>query len=291
MRSIVSDHISDPNCKQRDFSCLRRKMLRLFLVVMAWLLYWDQQWLKVYLSDIQNILPCWPERKGEYMYAFNTAKTITRVIYLLYIVYYVIHYFFLRHMSRMLSDSVINSMTHNKVPKFIHKDRVLQSSKVPISNIGLHILSNVLNGVRIEYAGMTILEKLKLFHQSFQLFTSLATIVRPDSYSAGDTVCKKGTAADNIYMVVNGILEATTATGGHLETMSPGDIFGEIGVLHIDGYKTRTANVHSVTHSKLFAINKRDFAEIINKLPQSKKLIVNIGKWRLRRSTCEALYL
>ncbi|XP_039752277.1 cyclic nucleotide-gated cation channel-like [Pararge aegeria] len=105
---------------------------------------------------------------------------------------------------------------------------------------------------------MTILEKLKLFHQSFQLFTSLATIVRPDSYSAGDTVCKKGTAADNIYMVVNGILEATTATGGHLETMSPGDIFGEIGVLHIDGYKT-SAYSEDFLRSPIFYLYSNNF--------------------------------
>lgn len=54
-------------------------------------------------------------------------------------------------------------------------------------------------------------------------------------FTPGDSICRKGEVAREMFIIADGILEVLSETGRVLTTMKAGDFFGEIGILNLDG--------------------------------------------------------
>lgn len=54
-------------------------------------------------------------------------------------------------------------------------------------------------------------------------------------FTPGDSICRKGEVAREMFIIADGILEVLSEAGKVLTTMKAGDFFGEIGILNLDG--------------------------------------------------------
>lgn len=54
-------------------------------------------------------------------------------------------------------------------------------------------------------------------------------------FTPGDSICRKGEVAREMFIIADGILEVLSENGKVLTTMRAGDFFGEIGILNLDG--------------------------------------------------------
>ncbi len=98
------------------------------------------------------------------------------------------------------------------------------------------------------------------------------------SYPAGTVLAEEGSVGAEFMAIVDGTVEVT-AGGHHLNTLGPGDFFGEISLL--DG-GPRTATVTATTDVVAEVIEERDFRVLLYDVPSlSRKLLVGVAK-RLR---------
>lgn len=54
-------------------------------------------------------------------------------------------------------------------------------------------------------------------------------------FTPGDSICRKGEVAREMFIIADGLLEVLSETGKVLTCMKAGDFFGEIGILNLDG--------------------------------------------------------
>ncbi len=97
-----------------------------------------------------------------------------------------------------------------------------------------------------------------------RLFTLLTDLREAES---GSSLMRLGDPAEDVFVVVDGELEAWVERNGQrvsLAVMGRGDVIGEVG--HFGG--TRTANVSALSHSRLIRIEPRDLDRIWRRRPR-----------------------
>jgi CRP-like cAMP-binding protein len=103
--------------------------------------------------------------------------------------------------------------------------------------------------------------------------------------AAGDRVLKKGGVARNMFVVLDGTLEARDGDE-LLRVMSPGDVFGEIAFLL---GKPRTADVYAATSARVLSLSEGTIRKLIeSQAGVAARLLLNISKilcLRLLKST------
>ncbi|KAK1124534.1 hypothetical protein K0M31_006882 [Melipona bicolor] len=100
-------------------------------------------------------------------------------------------------------------------------------------------------------------------------------------FTPGDSICRKGEVAREMFIIADGILEVISETGRVLTTMKAGDFFGEIGILNLDGLNKRTADVRSVGYSELFSLSREDVLAAMKDYPEAQEILQNLGRKRL----------
>jgi CRP/FNR family cyclic AMP-dependent transcriptional regulator len=108
---------------------------------------------------------------------------------------------------------------------------------------------------------------------------SLATCVRLGSEAV---VFREGDPGDALYIVVTGMVRilVTTISGEVLlNTLGPGDIFGEIAVL--DG-RGRTATVKTSKETELVRLGRQEFLAFLEDFPRYTTMLVHILASRVR---------
>ncbi|XP_022257914.1 uncharacterized protein LOC111089528 [Limulus polyphemus] len=73
----------------------------------------------------------------------------------------------------------------------------------------------------------------------------------------------------------------SSETGTVLTRMNAGDFFGEIGILNLDGFNRRTADVRSVGYSELFSLSREDVLSAMKDYPEAQDILQTMGKKRL----------
>jgi hypothetical protein len=97
---------------------------------------------------------------------------------------------------------------------------------------------------------------------------------------AGDRVLKKGGVARNLFVVLDGNLEARDGDR-LLRVMTAGDVFGEISFLL---ESPRTADVYAATDARILSLSESNLRELIASKPTiAGKLLLNISKILARR--------
>lgn len=129
------------------------------------------------------------------------------------------------------------------------------------------------------------LRRVKIFDEcEAALLEELVLKLRPQVYSPGDYICRKGDIGKEMYIVKQGILEVLTDDGKILTTLTDGGHFGEISILNLSGCgNRRTAHVRSVGFAELFSLSKTDLLEALVEYPEAREALEKRGRETLRK--------
>lgn len=156
----------------------------------------------------------------------------------------------------------------------LNEEKILQSLPDKLqAEIAIHVHFETLRQVKIfEECEAGLLEELVLK-------------LKPQVFSPGDYICRKGDIGKEMYIIKHGRLEVV-GDDGHLvlATLTDGGYFGEISILNLGGSgNRRTANVRSVGYSDLFCLSKSDLLETLTEYPETKALLEERGKKTLMK--------
>ncbi|XP_071950004.1 cyclic nucleotide-gated channel alpha-3-like [Antedon mediterranea] len=119
------------------------------------------------------------------------------------------------------------------------------------------------------------------------LLVELVLKLKPQVYSPGDYICRKGDIGREMYIVKQGKLDVVSEDGKIVfVTLGDGSYFGELSILNVPGSLSgnrRTASVRSVGYSDLFCLSKDDLLIALKEYPEAKKLLEERGKQILRK--------
>ncbi|XP_051782148.1 cyclic nucleotide-gated cation channel alpha-4 [Erpetoichthys calabaricus] len=127
------------------------------------------------------------------------------------------------------------------------------------------------------------LSKVTIFQNcEMSLLEELVLKLKPQVFSPGEYVCKKGDVGHEMYIIKEGKL-AVVADDGVTEfaVLGEGNFFGEISILNIKGNTSgnrRTANIKSIGHSDLFCLSKEDLKGVLTEYPEAKRILEEKGK-------------
>ncbi|TRZ13732.1 hypothetical protein HGM15179_013404 [Zosterops borbonicus] len=148
------------------------------------------------------------------------------------------------------------------------------------------VLKNLPDKLRAEIAinvHLETLKKVRIFQNcEAGLLVELVLKLRPQVFSPGDYVCRKGDIGKEMYIIKEGKLAVVADDGvTQYALLTAGGCFGEISILNIKGSKMgnrRTANIRSLGYSDLFCLSKEDLVEAITEYPDAKRILEERGR-------------
>ncbi|XP_042609982.1 cyclic nucleotide-gated cation channel-like isoform X2 [Cyprinus carpio] len=153
------------------------------------------------------------------------------------------------------------------------------------------VLKNLPDKLRAEIAinvHLSTLKKVRIFQDcEAGLLVELVLKLRPQVYSPGDYICRKGDIGKEMYIIKEGKLAVVADDGvTQFALLTAGGCFGEISILNIQGSKMgnrRTANIRSIGYSDLFCLSKDDLMEAVTEYPDAQKVLEERGREILRK--------
>uniref|UniRef100_A0A671MTQ0 Cyclic nucleotide-gated cation channel-like n=1 Tax=Sinocyclocheilus anshuiensis TaxID=1608454 RepID=A0A671MTQ0_9TELE len=153
------------------------------------------------------------------------------------------------------------------------------------------VLKNLPDKLRAEIAinvHLSTLKKVRIFQDcEAGLLVELVLKLRPQVYSPGDYICRKGDIGKEMYIIKEGKLAVVADDGvTQFALLTAGGCFGEISILNIQGSKMgnrRTANICSIGYSDLFCLSKDDLMEAVTEYPDAQKVLEARGREILRK--------
>lgn len=148
------------------------------------------------------------------------------------------------------------------------------------------VLKNLPDKLRAEIAinvHLETLKKVRIFQNcEAGLLVELVLKLRPQVFSPGDYVCRKGDIGKEMYIIKEGQLAVVADDGiTQYALLTAGGCFGEISILNIKGSKMgnrRTANIRSLGYSDLFCLSKEDLMEAVTEYPDAKRILEERGR-------------
>ncbi|KAM6907549.1 cyclic nucleotide gated channel subunit alpha 2b [Xenentodon cancila] len=153
------------------------------------------------------------------------------------------------------------------------------------------VLKNLPNKLRAEIAinvHLDTLKKVRIFKDcEAGLLVELVLKLRPQVFSPGDYICRKGDIGKEMYIIKEGKLAVVADDGvTQYALLTAGSCFGEISILNIKGSKMgnrRTANIRSLGYSDLFCLSKDDLMEAVAEYPDAKTVLEERGREILQK--------
>ncbi|KAM9321207.1 cyclic nucleotide-gated channel alpha-3 [Gastrophryne carolinensis] len=148
------------------------------------------------------------------------------------------------------------------------------------------VLKNLPDKLKAEIAinvHLETLKKVRIFQDcEAGLLVELVLKLRPQVFSPGDYICRKGDIGREMYIIKEGKLAVVADDGvTQFVVLSDGSYFGEISILNIKGSKSgnrRTANIRSIGYSDLFCLSKDDLMEALTEYPDAKTALEEKGR-------------
>ncbi|XP_076024321.1 cyclic nucleotide gated channel subunit alpha 2b [Genypterus blacodes] len=148
------------------------------------------------------------------------------------------------------------------------------------------VLKNLPNKLRAEIAinvHLETLKKVRIFQNcEAGLLVELVLKLRPQVFSPGDYICRKGDIGKEMYIIKEGKLAVVADDGvTQYALLTSGSCFGEISILNIKGSKMgnrRTANIRSLGYSDLFCLSKDNLMEAVTEYPNAKTVLEERGR-------------
>ncbi|XP_015235190.1 PREDICTED: cyclic nucleotide-gated olfactory channel [Cyprinodon variegatus] len=187
------------------------------------------------------------------------------------------HYMHFRKVSRELETRVIKWFDY------------LWTNKKAVDE--QEVLKNLPNKLRAEIAinvHLETLKKVRIFQDcEAGLLVELVLKLRPQVFSPGDYICRKGDIGKEMYIIKEGKLAVVADDGvTQYALLTAGSCFGEISILNIKGSKMgnrRTANIRSLGYSDLFCLSKDDLMEAVTEYPDAKTVLEDRGREILKK--------
>ncbi|XP_036933683.1 cyclic nucleotide-gated olfactory channel-like isoform X3 [Acanthopagrus latus] len=182
------------------------------------------------------------------------------------------HYMHFRHVSKMLEQRVIRWFDYLWTnQKTIDEQEVLRS------------LPNKLRAEIAINVHLDTLKKVRIFQDcEAGLLVELVLKLRPQVFSPGDYICRKGDVGKEMYIIKDGQLAVVGEDGvTQFAVLTSGSCFGEISILNISGSKMgnrRTANIRSLGYSDLFCLSKQDLMEALQEFPHARAQLEQRGR-------------
>lgn len=159
-------------------------------------------------------------------------------------------------------------------------------------NTALGLLPDKLKTELALHVNLSVLKKVTIFQECQPEFLrDLVLKMKAYIFTPGDSICRKGEVAREMFIIADGILEVISETGKVLTTMKAGDFFGEIGILNLDGLNKRTADVRSVGYSELFSLSREDVLNAMKDYPEAQEILQALGRKRLMEVKASAKHL
>ncbi|NUM44168.1 MAG: TIR domain-containing protein [Anaerolineales bacterium] len=132
-----------------------------------------------------------------------------------------------------------------------------------------------------------VLKKIVLFEDlSDEMIAFVAGEVHERALTVGDTLFQEGDKGDALYIILDGTLEITQKAGADREniivTFKAGDYFGEMALLDD---KPRSATARATSNCQLLALDREDFAVLLEKNPAIALQMSRAISERLRKTT------
>ncbi|XP_075056223.1 cyclic nucleotide-gated channel alpha-3 isoform X1 [Mixophyes fleayi] len=148
------------------------------------------------------------------------------------------------------------------------------------------VMKNLPDKLKAEIAinvHLDTLKKVRIFQDcEAGLLVELVLKLRPQVFSPGDYICRKGDIGREMYIIKEGKLAVVADDGvTQFVVLSDGSYFGEISILNIKGSKSgnrRTANIRSIGYSDLFCLSKDDLMEALTEYPDAKTVLEEKGR-------------
>jgi len=109
------------------------------------------------------------------------------------------------------------------------------------------------------------------------MLKAFAMMLKPVVFNAGDQIIEYGSEASELYIIEKGSVEIMDKAGKHVETLSQGQVFGELSLLVT---KKRHANVYAKEYCGLYTLNKRDFCKVLMDRPAFAESIMKVARER-----------
>ncbi|XP_026544194.1 cyclic nucleotide-gated cation channel alpha-4 [Notechis scutatus] len=203
--------------------------------------------------------------------------------------------------------SVISNMNHadkafypnyDLVKDYLHSQQISQQLQHRVVDLQQHlqmnkkmtnevqILQHLPERLRAEVAisvHLPTLRKVQIFQSCEQsLLEELVLKLKPQVYSPGEYVCRKGDIGREMYFIREGQLAVVADDGvTQYAVLGEGLYFGEISIISIKGNQSgnrRTANIKSIGYSDLFCLSKEDLKEVLAEFPSAKVLMEAKGR-------------
>ncbi|XP_074530225.1 cyclic nucleotide-gated cation channel-like [Halichoeres trimaculatus] len=182
------------------------------------------------------------------------------------------HYMHFRHVSKGLEQRVIRWFDYLWTnQKTIDEQEVLRS------------LPNKLRAEIAINVHLDTLKKVRIFQDCESgLLVELVLKLRPQVFSPGDYICRKGDVGKEMYIIKDGQLAVVGEDGvTQFAVLTSGSCFGEISILNISGSKMgnrRTANIRSLGYSDLFCLSKQDLMDALQEYPHARAQLEQRGR-------------
>nr|XP_055054877.1 cyclic nucleotide-gated cation channel-like [Misgurnus anguillicaudatus]XP_055054878.1 cyclic nucleotide-gated cation channel-like [Misgurnus anguillicaudatus] len=271
-----------PNISSTEFGSLRRSYVYCF--------YWST----VTLTTISEVPP--PERDEEYM--FVVFDFLVGILIFATIVGNVGSMISNMNATRAEFQARIDAIKHYMQFRKVNRNletRVIKWFDYLWTNQKAvdeqEVLKNLPDKLRAEIAinvHLSTLKKVRIFQDcEAGLLVELVLKLRPQVYSPGDYICRKGDIGKEMYIIKEGNLAVVADDGvTQFALLTAGGCFGEISILNIQGSKMgnrRTANIRSIGYSDLFCLSKDDLMEAVTEYPDAQKVLEERGREILRK--------
>ena len=186
-------------------------------------------------------------------------------------------YMKLRHVSADLQTKVIKWY-----------DYLWQNEKTVDEEEVLALLPDKLRASVAMNVHLETLKKVKLFENLEPGFLLEVVLrLRPQVFSPGDFVCKKGDIGRDMFIIKEGELEAVSEDlKTRFAILKTGSVLGELSILEIPGSiagNRRSCNVRSIGYCDLFRLSKEDLTQVLEDYPDAKRKIETKGQEILRK--------
>ena len=109
----------------------------------------------------------------------------------------------------------------------------------------------------------------------------LATMFERRTLEPGETLCRAGEEADEVYVVASGRMGVRKANGASLATVGPGTVIGEYGLVTPDA--RRTATLRAIVRTELLTLDYPRFRQFVTAFPQGALAMLGVTVGRLLR--------
>ena len=186
-------------------------------------------------------------------------------------------------------DGVKQYMTLRKVSKDLEAriikwfDYLWTNKKTLDEEMILNTLPEKLRAEIAIHVHLDTLKQVSIFSDCEPgLLVELVLKLKPQVFSPGDFICRKGDIGREMYIVKQGKLQVVSEDCKVVyATLNEGSYFGEISILNVPGSKSgnrRTANVRSVGYSDLFCLSKDDLLDAIKEYPDTRTILEERGR-------------